>query len=110
MKKIIYNNLKRNQIVCIKDYDSSNAYWNVIVLPVTKENIKRGINADHVGLFGFRGLWYNGNGTRIKSYGKIFDLSEESEIYLIRNDIRGLSKKTLRKILDTPTYGLNSES
>ena len=110
MEKINYSNLKRNQIVCIKDYGSSNIYWNVIVLPVTKENIKRGINADHVGLFGFRGLWYNGNGTRIKSYGKIFDLSEESEIYLIRNDIRGLSKKTLRKILDTPTYGLNSES
>ena len=30
----------------------------IIILEVSKEELKRGINADKTGLYGFRGFWY----------------------------------------------------
>lgn len=95
---IKYKDLKKHQIVSI--IDDNDIKWYVIVLPVTEKDIKRGINAEHPGFYGFRGLWYKGNGTRIKSYGKIYDLSLYDNIELIRNDIRGLSKKALNHLID----------
>ena len=73
----------------------------VIVLEVTKKDIKRGINAEKPGLYGFRGFWYKGNGTKQYSYGKIYDLSyyNDSEIEIVRNHIYGLSKKDLKSLL-----------
>jgi len=88
-----YTDLKRNMIVNIEHN------WNVIVLPVTNKDINRGMNADVPGLYGFRGLWYKGNGTKPYSYGKIFDLKLYDSITLVRNNISGLSKKQLQEIL-----------
>lgn len=75
---------------------------NVIVLEVTEKDIKRGTQAEKPGLYGFRGLWYKGNGTTIKSYGKIFDLSayDEDEIFLVRDNIWNLSKQELKEFLN----------
>ena len=91
--------LKKNMIVALQRDDGSKD--TVIVLEVTKKDIKRGINADKPGLYGFRGLWYKGNGTKHCSYGKIYDLSyyDDSEIEIVRNHIYGLNKKELRNIM-----------
>ena len=72
---------------------------NVLVLPVTEKDIKNGMNASEAGFCGFRGLWYKGNGTTHKSYGKIYELSLYDNIELVRNNIFGLSKKKLQDIL-----------
>ncbi len=89
--------MKKNNIIHLKDDN-----LNVIVLPVTKKDLKRGINADHTGLYGFRGLWYKGNGTKHISYGKIYDLScyKENDYEIIKENIFGLSKKELQEILE----------
>lgn len=90
--------LKKNMIVNLRGNGWKDT---VIVLEVTKKDIKRGINADKPGLYGFRGLWYKGNGTKQYSYGKIYDLSyyNDSEIEIVRNHICGLSKKDLKSLL-----------
>lgn len=90
--------LKKNMIVTLQGNDSKDT---VIVLEVTKKDIKKGINAAKPGLYGFRGLWYKGNGTKHHSYGKIYDLSyyDDSEIEIVRNHIYGLSKKDLQNLL-----------
>lgn len=89
--------LKRNMIVHIKEYDGTDR--NVIVLPIAKKDLKRGVNASHAGLFGFRGFWYKGNGTKWKSYGKIYDISNYDIIDIVRQDIYGLNKNQLQEIL-----------
>jgi len=89
--------LKPYMIIHIKDDDGIDR--NVIILPVTKKDIKRGINASHTGLFGFRGFWYKGNGTKWKSYGKIYDISDYNIIDIVRQDICGLNKKQLKELL-----------
>ena len=88
--------LKRNMILSLM---VDGIQSNVIALPVTQKDLKTGVNADHIGLYGFRGFWYKGNGTRICSYGKICDFDYCEEIKLIRNNICGLSKKQLQDIL-----------
>lgn len=86
----------KNMIVRIKDGER---YVNVILLYVTKKDLKKGINAISEGLYGFRGFWYKGNGTKKNSYGKIYDLSCYDDIQIIRKNIYGLKKKTMKKIL-----------
>ena len=71
----------------------------LIILPITQKDINRGANAEKPGLYGFRGLWYKGNGTKRKSYGKIYDLGCVGDYKVIRTDIKGLSKKQLQTIL-----------
>jgi len=91
---------KKLQIVGFTD--DSGIYRRVVVLPVTKKDIKRGINAEFPGLYGFRGLWYSGNGTKIKSYGKIYELDPDyyKDMMIVRDNIIGLSKKELQKLVD----------
>ena len=89
--------LKPNMIVHIKEYDGTDR--NVIVLPISKKDLRRGVNASHTGLFGFRGFWYKGNGTKWKSYGKIYDISDYDIIDIVRKDICGLNKKQLKELL-----------
>ena len=92
-----YEELKKHMIVRITEDNGLSV--NVLVLPVTEKDIKRGMNAKEPGFCGFRGLWYKGNGTTHKSYGKIYELQEYDNIELVRNDIFGLSKKKLQTIL-----------
>lgn len=92
-----YEELKKNMIVQIIEDDGF--VRNVIVLPVSDKDIKKGIDATHTGLYGFRGLWYKGNGTKHDSYGKIYDLSLYDNIKLVRKDIFGMSKENLKNVL-----------
>lgn len=98
-----YSDLKKHMIVQLVDNNSdfTEPPVNVIVLEVTEKDIRQGCNAMTPGLYGFRGLWYRGNGTTRKSYGKIYNLSnyEDNEITLVRKDIWKLSKNDLMKIL-----------
>jgi hypothetical protein len=91
-----YSKLKVNNIVEITEVFGTKC--NCIVLPVTKKDIERGVNAVMPGLYGFRGLWYKGNGTKRMSYGKIYDLAFY-DCKVIRDNIKGLSKKQLQNIL-----------
>lgn len=91
-----YSKLKVNNIVEITEITGTKR--NCIVLPVTKKDIDFGANAVVPGLYGFRGLWYKGNGTKRMSYGKIYDLAFY-DCKVIRDNIKGLSKKQLQKIL-----------
>lgn len=88
--------LKSNYIIEFSDE------WGIrrcIILPVTQKDINRGTNAKKPGLYGFRGFWYKGNGTKKESYGKIYDLELIENYKIIRTNIKGLSKKQLQKIL-----------
>lgn len=71
----------------------------LIILPITQKDINRGANAEKPGLYGFRGLWYKGNGTKRTSYGKMYDLECVGDYKIIRTNIKGLSKKRLQTIL-----------
>lgn len=71
----------------------------LIILPITQKDIDRGANAEKPGLYGFRGLWYKGNGTKRTSYGKIYDLGCIDNYKIIRTNIKGLSKKQLQELL-----------
>lgn len=97
--------LKKHMIVQLvpKDSEISEPITNVIVLNVTTKDIRNGCLVDKPGLYGFRGLWYKGNGTKLKSYGKIYDLSlyNDDEIYLVRNNIWKMTKKELNSLLDS---------
>lgn len=88
--------LKPNYII---EFPDEMGYTSLIILPVTKKDIDKGCNAEKLGLYGFRGLWYKGNGTKRKSYGKIYNLSLIENYKVIRTNIKGLSKKQLREIL-----------
>ena len=81
--------------------DENGIKRNVIVLPVTRKDLKTSINADRPGYYGFCGLCYkgNGNGTKIKSYGKIFDICLYDDLKIVRDNILGLSKKQLKEML-----------
>ena len=95
-KRTNYKKLKVNNIVEIVEYDGTKSVC--IVLPVTKRDIELGANAAIPGLYGFKGLWYKGNGTKRMSYGKIYDLAFY-DCKVIRDNIKGLSKKQLQSIL-----------
>ena len=89
--------LKPNYII---EFPNEVGYTSLIILPVTKKDIDKGCNAEKPGLYGFRGLWYKGNGTKRTSYGKIYDLECVGNGYkIIRTNIKGLSKKQLQTIL-----------
>lgn len=88
--------LKPNYII---EFPDEVGYTSLIILPVTKKDIDKGCNAEKPGLYGFRGLWYKGNGTKRTSYGKIYDLSLIENYKVIRTNIKGLSKKQLQTIL-----------
>lgn len=45
-----------------------------VVLPLTKADIVRGMNAESPGLHLFGGYWYSGGPLRHRSYGKILPL------------------------------------
>ena len=94
--RIEYKNLKKHMIVHL-----TNNNVNVIVFYLTAREIKKKrINANEEGFYGFRGLWYKGNGTRYSSYGKIYNLSYYKKcMELIRTGIHGLSKKELMHIV-----------
>lgn len=95
--KIKYEYLQEQMIVRLQEGIDT---VNVIVFFLTNKEIKKKrLNADNEGFYGFRGLWYGGNGTKIKSYGKIYDLSCYDNMKLVRNHIQGLTKKELQKIL-----------
>ena len=95
--KIKYNDLKNQMIVRLQDGVDT---VNVIVFFLTNKEIKkRGLNAEKEGFYGFRGLWYTGNGTKYYSYGKIYDLSCYDSMKLVRNHIQGLTRNDLVKIL-----------
>lgn len=100
-----YKKLKKHMIVQLvpKDSEITEPSTNVIVLEVTAKDIRNGCQADKPGLYGFRGLWYKGNGTKYKSYGKIYDLSlyNDDEIYLVRDNIWKMTKKDLNSLLDS---------
>lgn len=70
----------------------------IIILEVSKEELKRGINADKTGLYGFRGFWYGRDRFKIKSYGKIYKLTG-AEV-LLKKDTIGMSNVELKKLLD----------
>lgn len=74
-----------------------NRCW--IVLPVTKKDISKGINADKEGLYGFGGMWYGRNPMKIKSYGKIIPL-DYSDIKIIHPSIRGLSVNYIQSLVN----------
>jgi hypothetical protein len=63
--------IKKHQIVKLKGYPRLG-----IVLEVTENDIKKGINADTHGLYVFSGMWYGRDKFKIKSFGKIHDLDE----------------------------------
>lgn len=100
-----YKELKKHMIVQLvnKVPEITEPPTNVIVLDVTAKDIKNGCQADKPGLYGFRGLWYKGNGTKRRSYGKIYDLSlyNDDEIFLVRDNIWKMTKKELNTILDS---------
>lgn len=89
--------LKKHNI--IRYTDTNNQTWTCVVFYISKKDIQDGINADHEGWYGFRGLWYKGNGTQIKSYGKIHDFIEYP-YEIIRTNLFKLSKKQLKKLIN----------
>lgn len=90
--------MRKNNIIELKE--DNGRVVTCIILYVSKKDIEKGINASLPGLYGFRGFWYSGNGTRKNSYGKIYNLSYYSDIKVVRENIKGLSKKQLKKLLD----------
>ena len=95
--KIKYEDLQEQMIVRLQECIDT---VNVIVFFLTNKEIKkRGLNADKEGFYGFRGLWYTGNGTKYSSYGKIYDLSCYDSMKLVRGHIQGLTRNDLVKIL-----------
>ncbi len=43
----------------------------IVVLRVSKRDLKNGLNAERAGLHGFQGLWHGDDFSSHKSYGKI---------------------------------------
>ena len=66
-----------------------------IILEVPEKYLKRGLNAETPGLYGFRGFWYGRDRFNIKSYGKIEHL-ENLTFYRV-NSTR-MSNKKLREL------------
>lgn len=98
METIKYENLRVGNIVeVVSEFGITN---RVVVLKVTKKDIAKGTNAAKEGLYGFRGLWYNGHHTTIKPYGKIYDLSCYDNIKLVRKSLFRLSRKELEQIIN----------
>ena len=43
----------------------------IVVLRVSKRDLKNGLNAERAGLYGFQGLWHGDDFSNHRSYGKI---------------------------------------
>lgn len=115
-RKLTYNELKTGMIIHVKDESTDGEFENqefVVVLRVTEKDIKKGFNGDKPGLYGFRGLWYKGNGTKCMSYGKIHNLMPDDEwistFTLIRPNLWGLSKKQISHIIDSNVFKIKGE-
>lgn len=89
--------LKKGMIIRFVDQDYVR---NWIILPVTKKELNRGINAEGFGLYAFGGLWYGRNPMKTKSYGKIVPIDETDNIEVIHNDIIGLSVNEIAKLVN----------
>ena len=116
LRKLTYDELKPGMIVYVESKSTDGEFESneiVVVLPVTEKDIKKGCNADAPGLYGFRGLWYKGNGTKRMSYGKIINLMPDdewvSEFTLIKPSLWGLSKKEINRIVDSPIWEIKEE-
>lgn len=116
LRKLTYEELKPGMIVHVKDTSDDGEFESqefVVVLRVTEKDIRRGVNGDKPGLYGFRGLWYKGNGTTRKSYGKIHYLMPvegwKSEFTLIKPSLWRLSKKEINRIVDSNVWGIKEE-
>ena len=103
-----HSDIKKGMILRLRsDYTNINGeyyYSNVIVLPITKKDLHCGIhsaNTDHIGLHGFRGMWYGRDRNKRRSFGKIYDLDcySEDEISLVMPDTVGISNRQLKEIL-----------
>ena len=115
-RKLTYDELKPGMIVYVESKSTDGEFESnefVVVLRVTEDDIKKGCNADTAGLYGFRGLWYKGNGTKRMSYGKIHHLMSDdewvSEFTLIKPSLWGLSKKEINRIVDSPIWEIKEE-
>lgn len=116
LRKLTYNELKPGMIIHVKDESTDGEFENqefVVVLRVTEKDIKKGFYGDKSGLYGFRGLWYKGNGTKPMSYGKIHNLMPDdewvSEFTLIKPSLWGLSKREINRIVDSPIWEIKEE-
>lgn len=99
MRKISITEIKPKMIIRLPE-DIGTERRNWIVLNVTKKDIKRGTNTDHTGLHGFGGLWYGRNPSKIKSYGKIDWFDDVTEVYVVSENIIGLSVNDIAKLVD----------
>lgn len=73
-------------------------HW--VVLPVTKEDFKKGINADSEGLYAFGGMWYGRNPMKRKSYGKISPVDDISDIEIVRTFLMGMKVNEIQKLVN----------
>jgi len=89
-------NLRKGMIIRFKEDLLNPNARNWIVLPVTKKDLKRGINADKEGLYAFGGMWYGRNPMKIESYGKILPIKEE--VYLVRKDLHAIKVSDIQKL------------
>ena len=91
-------NLQKGMIIRFKeDLENPNAR-NWMVLPVTKKDLKRGINAYKEGLHAFGGMWYGRNPMKIKSYGKIRPIEED--VYLVRRVLHSIKVDDIQKLVN----------
>ena len=91
-------NLRKGMVIRFKeDLENPNAR-NWVVLPVTKKDLKKDVNADKEGLYAFGGLWYGRNPMKIKSYGKILPIDED--VYLVRRDLYAIKVDDVQKLVN----------
>ncbi len=94
---MLHELLRKGMVIRFTKDENNLHARNWVVLPVTKKDIKRGINADQIGFFAFGGMWYGRNPMKIKSYGKIQSIDEDFKI--IRKDLYGISVDDIQKLV-----------
>jgi hypothetical protein len=80
-----------------EDMDNPSAR-NWVVLPITKNDLRRSVNADSEGLYAFGGMWYGRNPMKIKSYGKIQPINED--VHLVKMNLHGMSVDEIFTLVD----------
>lgn len=65
----------------------------IVVLRVSKRDLKKGLNAERAGLYGFHGIWYGEDIGRHQSYGKI-EYKKSGEIIgnIFDDNIKSMTK------------------
>ena len=91
-------NLRKGMVIRFKEDLANPNARSWVVLPVTKKDLKRGVNADKEGLYAFGGMWYGRNPMKIKSYGKILPIEED--VYLVRRDLHAIKVDDLQKLVN----------